>query len=218
MITKIFNILFGIITFLLSIRYEVGIFNYLFGLNYLALTLFGLNVIWSEISDNTFIPYCMIMLSYLCLFNALTLLTFNKPVWISILRLLLVGLISLVAIMPIDIWFYIMISISVNMIMIIIMRYIHRDEFKFGTIHPRYVLITALLYLLVITELIIEIYFWEKNLHFYYAILPIAFMYDFQLILYYNSIRFGYSTFMRSGTFPRILLIVDYYEIPDTKV
>lgn len=159
MITKIFNILFGIITVLLSIRYEVGIFNYLFGLNYLALTLFGINVIWDEVIDSVFTPYAMIMLSYLCLFNTLTLLTFNKPIWISILRLLFVGLISFVVLMPIDIWFYTMIIIVVNMIMIILMRYIHRDEFKFGTIHPRYVLITALLYLAVISELIIEIYF-----------------------------------------------------------
>lgn len=216
MISKIFNVIFGFAAIALSIRFEVGIFNYLFNLNYLILSTFGINVILKEIRDLVDIstPYLLITLSGLSLFNKLTILTHNKTILIALVRILFTMLIFITFETLIDVQLYVNVLVSVNILTMFIIGVIHRDKFKFGTIHPRYLFTIIILYTLAAIELFVV----ESQIHFYYFLLPLAFMYDFQLNLYYNSIRLGYSTFMRSGTFSRLLLIIDYYEIPETKV
>jgi len=223
MIFQIFNLIFGITAFVLSLRHEVELFNYIFSLNYSILSLFAIEVIktsvyslgeWDKTID--FTSYLIITLLILVLHNNLTLLSFNKVALIFTYRLLIITLIiTVVVIQNLDI--FIIAVVLLNSIIILVLRIIHFDEFRYGTIHPRYAYINFLLYSLVGAELLVEQYF-EKDIHGYYLCLPLAFVYDFQLNLFYSAIRLGYSTFFRSGTFSRFLLVIDYYEIPDTKV
>lgn len=223
MIFQIFNLFFGLIAFILSLRYEVGVFNYLFGINYSVLSLFAIEIArislyelgdWDGIVK--YDRYLMFMLLVLTLYNNLILLSFNKPLLIFIYRSVVVGFIVLIGIMN-ELQLLALTIVFVNSILILVIRAIHFDEFKYGTIHPRYAYITFLLYLLIGAELILE-QFLKKDLYIYYLCLPLAFVYNFQLNLYYNAIRLGYSTFFRSGALSRALLIIDYYEIPDTKI
>jgi hypothetical protein len=55
MIFEIFNIFFGLITILLSLRYELGMLNYTLGLNYSALMLYGIEII--RVNINVLIGY-----------------------------------------------------------------------------------------------------------------------------------------------------------------
>ena len=216
MIFEIFNIFFGLITILLSLRYELGMLNYTLGLNYSALMLYGIEII--RVNINVLIGYqsldltnyMILVLLLLAIYNNLTIFTFESVYLIFIFRFAFVSLIITSVILDI--------MNDLNLMIMLVMRLVHFDEFKYGTIHQRYAYGAGLLYVCVCTELIVKFLDYKKEIYLYYMMLSIAFVYDFQLNLYYKAIRCGYSTFIRSNTVSRLLFIVDYYEIPDTKI
>jgi hypothetical protein len=226
MIFEIFNLFFGLITIILSLRYELGMLNYTLGLNYSALMLYGIEII--RVNINVLIGYqsldltnyMILVLLLLAIYNNLTIFTFEKVYLIFIFRFTIVVLIITSIILDImdNLNSMIIILAAVNAMTMLVTRLVHFDEFKYGTIHQRYAYGAALLYMCVFIELIVKFLGYKKEIHLYYLLLSIAFVYDFQLNLYYKAIRWGYSTFIRSGTISRLLFIVDYYEIPDTKI
>lgn len=226
MLFEIFNLFFGLSTILLSLRYELGMLNYTLGLNYSALILYGIEIIrvnigvLIEYQSINLINYMVLVLLLLAIYNNLTIFAFERVYLIFIFRFVCVGLIiaSIILDKMDNLNLMIIVLSATNLIIMLVTRMVHFDEFKYGTIHQRYAYWTALLYGCVCVELIVEFLCYKKEIHLYYMLLSIAFVYDFQLNLYYKAIRWGYSTFIRSGTISRLLFIVDYYEIPSTKI
>jgi hypothetical protein len=200
--------------------------NYTLGLNYSALMLYGIEII--RVNINVLIGYqsldltnyMILVLLLLAIYNNLTIFTFESVYLIFIFRFALIGLIITSVILDImnDLNLMLIVLAAVNVMIMLVMRLVHFDEFKYGTIHQRYAYGAGLLYVCVCIELIVKFLDYKKEIYLYYMMLSIAFVYDFQLNLYYKTIRWGYSTFIRSNTVSRLLFIVDYYEIPDTKI
>ena len=230
MIYEIFNVIFGLVAIGLSFRYEPGLLNYILGINYLALLLFGIEVIRINIgilynlhySDSNYINILTFNLLILTLYN--NVIIFMKDTRLSIIGWRLIVLIVIVLVVFINELndqineICLIILFLLNASMIILLRIIHHDEFKYGTIHQRYAYTSCLFYLIISVELLLQYFDYKKEIKLYYLFLPLAFNYDFQLNLFYKAIKWSYSTFIRSGTFSRLLLIIDYYEIPDTKI
>ena len=215
MLSEIFNLIFGLSAFFLSFRYELGILNYAVGLNYIGLGLFGIEIVrvaicGSSVDYRTSIALALILLTA---YNNAVLLMFDKIVLVFVLRFLVIGIV-ITSIALVDLGFITEILLAlcmVNAIVIICIRMMHRDKFRYGTIHQRYAYAAMVMYLLICAELICEL-FVKKEIHIYFLLLPLAFNYDFQLNLYYKTNHWEYSTFVRSGLFSRLLFIVDYYE------
>ena len=98
-------------------------------------------------------------------------------------------------------------------------RALHSDAFRYGCVHHRYCYATILLYLLSIFWLaLLDANVLKSGIRVDLLFASFAFNYHFQLNVFYKLIQWEYSTFIRSGTFARMLLIIDYYEIPDNKI
>lgn len=225
MIFDIINILFGIVPLILSARYEFGILNYAVGLNYTVLFLFGIAIIKKAIynlldfDDSSKIWVIFLSLVLLAIYNNFSLFIHNSITAVIFLRIIFI-LIVIGTVLSCELSYISETAIGLIILEIIIIissRIMHRDEFKFGTIHQRYAYGAIFLYLITIGDLVME-YFYPNEYKIRYVSLPLAFNYDYQLNLFYKSHHWGYSTFIRSGFFSRLFFIVDYYEIPNTQV
>lgn len=226
MISDIINILFGIVSLILSARYEFGILNYSVGLNYTFLCLFGVVIIKKAIYnlldyiDESKIAIVFLVLILLSVYNNFSLFNYNSIIAVIFLRITIV-LIIIGTFISYELSYEneTLISLIIfETILILLTRILHRDEFKYGTIHQRYAYLSIFLYLITVGELLTEYLQYSNEYKIRYVVFSLAFNYDYQLNLFYKSHQLKYSTFIRSGFISRLLFIVDYYEIPNSHV
>jgi hypothetical protein len=229
------NIIFALPLILLGFRFEFGLLTHSFTLHYSLILLIGLEIVKNSVlnlvgqcvavwycANNTQLFSSILLL--LLLYDSLSTLVTGKYLMILISKIVLIGSVYSLSIVVYtgdrEIWFYYTcMLLTLLTVMMIIERVLHREEFRYGCVHQRYCYIVVGLYMAVATMMTLQyLSIAPAFLHIHTLLLVGAFNYHYQLNVLYKLTHWEYSTFIRSGMFPRILLIVDYYEIPDAKI
>jgi hypothetical protein len=228
-------LIFGIFILAVSQRHDYGVLNYsvtinytilsLLGLEYLKLGIIGLSDIcvhdikWLCGGEGNYLFTITVILIALLSYDSASVFVSNKYYTIVLQKMILLASIYgyIFAHAYGYLTYYLISLISFNNVVLLIERIMFRNEFKFGTIHQRYVYICMLIYtvltaLILVDDIVVRLY----ELH--YILVLLVFNYHFQLNLFYKVSCWEYCTFIRSGICDRLLLIVDYYEIPGGKV
>lgn len=231
------HIFTGLSVLLFSQRFEYGIFNYSVSLNYGLLSLIGIEYI--KVGILNLIDFCLDKIPWFCMNNdnlhMMTLaciiqvmliydscsvfVTYNHTLLFSLFEkiILITGIYSIVMCYYLDYLHILLLSlVCFNLITIIIERWAHKDEFRYGVIHYRYTYVNTLIYLSYVLLIIVD-YLIHDLYDFHHILLVLSFNYHFQLNMFYKLLRWEYNTFFRPGIFSHIFLIIDYYDFPDPK-
>ena len=220
-------ILFGLFATILSTRYEYGIFSYTISLNYTVLSFIGIEYIrigaYLLANKQTEVNYLqLLIIILLVLLNYDSTVTLNVGQWLIIILqriILILCVYTAIICYYLDILYYfIEILICLDLCALITARWLYRDQFRYGTLHQRYNLLTAIMYIIFLCLCVIDQYKLITLYDLHYIIMVWIFNYHYQLNMFYKLSRYEYITSIRSGWFSYIILIVDYYELPEPKI
>lgn len=225
------NIIIAIPLLLLGFRYEYGILTHSFTLHYSLLMMIGIEIIKSSIlkmmgwyCNDLILEILKNLLLVLLLYDSISTLVTGRYLMIFIAKVILIcstnALIYVTLANNENFMTYFTSSAILLLIMMMIFeRILHNDNFRYGCIHQRYCYICIAIYLMSLIILVLDFVNILPSIpKIDILLIAIAFNYHFQLNMLYKLTHWEYSAFIRSGNFSRMLLIIDYYEIPDAKI
>jgi hypothetical protein len=228
------NIVIAISLLLLGFRYEYGFLTHSFTLHYSLLMMIGFDIIKSSVLDildvcswycnDLILEVLKNLLLILLLYDSISTLVTGRYLMILIAKIMLicsVNALIYVTLAEDEIYmsYFTLSIISLLTVMMIIERILHHDNFRYGCIHQRYCYACIAIYLICLFILVLDIFHILPSIpRIDILLIAFVFNYHFQLNMLYKLTHWEYSAFIRSGNFSRILLIIDYYEIPDAKI
>lgn len=218
-------LLTGIFAVIISCRYEYGILNYSFILNYSAILILGIELIrvasfnLANIDFYNNVDKIAAFLLVAIAYDSIVVFMQKKLLGVLIEKISLISLIYGFAyfIMSKKIDEFNIIMLCLNIVLMGVARLKYRNPFYYGVIHYYYCYLVCISYTISLLFVVAS----QQGIlvgSYYVIFVIVAFNYHFQLNVMYNLSYWRYSPYIKAGWFARLILIIDYCEIPGLKL